>query len=342
MRPATDRSPRSGCRHSTANATCCGTLSRVAIRIAALCADLDPDDVLVDHVSFGSTLAIHATRRPFVTLVPGHPSQLPVGAERYGIPARWPTCMEPDTAELTDVEQVVDRVTGAFTRRWNAALTALAPGLCPVDDAFRAHGRRVLYNSVAAVQAPERDRLLPAAHRFVGPLVRAEALPVELASWPEPVDGRAQVVVALGTFLSLRSDVLVRLAAALRTLPVRAAIATGATPAGDLAAGPEDWIVAPVLPQVAMLRTADLAIHHGGNNSVQECLAAGVRQLILPMSTDQFANAADLERAGLAVATSPNATTAALVTAVATALGGAPPPPAPAPDRTHLFGPLCD
>ncbi len=91
-----------------------------------------------------------------------------------------------------------------------------------------------------------------------------------------------------------------------------------------------------------MLRTADLAIHHGGNDSVQECLAAGVRQLILPMSTDQFANAADLERAGLAVATSPNATAAALVTAVATALGGAPPPPAPAPDRTHLFGPLCD
>ena len=28
------------------------------------------------------TLAMHATGRPFMTLVPGHPSQLPVGAER--------------------------------------------------------------------------------------------------------------------------------------------------------------------------------------------------------------------------------------------------------------------
>ena len=148
--------------------------------------------------------------------------------------------------------------------------------------------------------------------------------------------------MALGTFLSLRSDVLVRLAAALRTLPVRAAIATGATPAGDLGTMPDDWVVAPVLPQVAMLRTADLAIHHGGNNSVQECLAAGVRQLILPMSTDQFANAADLERAGVAVAASPNGTTAELVTAIRTALGGPPPPPVPVPDRTHLFGPQCD
>ena len=64
---------------------------RVAGEICELCAELDPDDVLVDHVSFGSTLAMYATARPFVTLVPGHPSQLPVGAERYGIPPRWPT-----------------------------------------------------------------------------------------------------------------------------------------------------------------------------------------------------------------------------------------------------------
>ena len=32
----------------------------------------------------------------------------------------------------------------------------------------------------------------------------------------------------------------------------------------------------------------------------------GVRQIILPFSTDQFANAADLERSGLASVVSPN------------------------------------
>jgi UDP:flavonoid glycosyltransferase YjiC (YdhE family) len=55
-----------------------------------------------------------------------------------------------------------------------------------------------------------------------------------------------------------------------------------------------------------MLQFADLAIHHGGNNSVQECLGAGVRQLVLPFSTDQFANAADLERVGVASVLAPN------------------------------------
>jgi UDP:flavonoid glycosyltransferase YjiC (YdhE family) len=87
-----------------------------------------------------------------------------------------------------------------------------------------------------------------------------------------------------------------------------------------------------------MLRSADLMIHHGGNNSVQECLAAGVRQLVLPMSTDQFANAADLEHAGFAVAASPNGTTRALATAIETALGVPPPGPVQMPDRTELFG----
>jgi UDP:flavonoid glycosyltransferase YjiC (YdhE family) len=55
-----------------------------------------------------------------------------------------------------------------------------------------------------------------------------------------------------------------------------------------------------------MLQYADLAIHHGGNNSVQECLGAGVKQLVLPFSTDQFANAADLENLGIAAILDPN------------------------------------
>jgi UDP:flavonoid glycosyltransferase YjiC (YdhE family) len=119
------------------------------------------------------------------------------------------------------------------------------------------------------------------------------------------------VYVALGTFLSYRGDVLARLADALRHVGARAAIATGATPPDALGPVPPDWIVAPQLPQVAMLRHADVAVHHGGNNSVQESLAAGVRQVVLPFSTDQFSNAADLERIGAACVLSPNDATVA-------------------------------
>ena len=147
---------------------------------------------------------------------------------------------------------------------------------------------------------------LPADHRFMGPLVREEALPAELTRWSERAGGRPQVVVALGTFLSHRGDVLARIANALRCADVRAAIAVGSTPIDTLGPIPADWVVAPQLPQVAMLMHADLAIHHGGNNSMQECLGSGARQIVLPFSTDQFANAADLERIGAATVLSPN------------------------------------
>ena len=279
--------------------------------IAALHADVEPDQVLVDHVSFGSTLAMYALGKPFMTLVPGHPSQLPVGDERYGIPAEWPECLDPDPEQLGDAERLADTVTAAFTERWNTALAAVTPERPPVEDAFRVHGRRVLYNSVTSYHSPLRAAALTADHRFVGPLVREEALPENLTSWRDDKDSRPQVYVALGTFLSHRADVLTRVAEALREVGARAAIAIGSMPKHELGLIPDNWVVARELPQVAMLRYADLAIHHGGNNSVQECLGAGARQLVLPFSTDQFANAADLERAGVASILAPNEMSAA-------------------------------
>ena len=148
--------------------------------------------------------------------------------------------------------------------------------------------------------------------------------------WSERADNRPQGYVALGTFLSHREDVLVQIVDALRRMSVRAAVAVGAMPIATLGDVPPDWIVAPQLPQVAMLRSADLIIHHGGNNSVQEGLAAGVRQLVLPFSTDQFANAADLERTGAAAVLAPNdMSTAELAGEIKAALAAPRPEPMP-------------
>ncbi len=153
--------------------------------------------------------------------MPGHPSQLPVGDERYGIPAQWPVCLRPDPEQLSDVERLADTVTAAFTDRWNAALASVAPERPPVEDAFRVHGRRVLYNSVSSYHSALRSAALTSDHRFVGPLVREEALPENLASWRNTKDSRPQVYVALGTFLSHRVDVLICIAEALRKVGAR-------------------------------------------------------------------------------------------------------------------------
>ncbi len=310
---------------------------RVVASVAELCDQIEPERVLVDHVSFGSTLAMYATDRPFVTVVPGHPSQLPVGTERYGIPRAWPSHFRPDREDIMELESLSDRVTRAFTARWNSVLESVAPNRPLVDDAFRVRGERVLYNSVCTIQTPSRRAALPKDHRFVGPLVRNERLPDEFSTWSHRADDQPQVYVALGTFLSHRSDVLVRVADALRHLGVRAALATGATPLDAFGHVPADWVVARQLPQVAMLASSDLVVHHGGNNTVQEALAAGCRQVVLPFSTDQFSNAADLERSGTASVLSPNdATAAELAHTIDISLKTPRPPAISALDSAHL------
>lgn len=71
-------------------------------------------------------------------------------------------------------------------------------------------------------------------------------------------------------------------------------------------------------------------MHHGGNNSAQEALAAGVRQLVLPFSTDQFSNGADLERIGAATVLSPNEASAEdLALEIKAALTSTPRPASP-------------
>ena len=278
----------------------------VAKNIAKLCKQLDPDDILVDHISFGSTLGVYATGRSFTTLIPGHPSQLPVSNERYGIPAVWPKCMQPKAADLARQEDVTDRVTAKFTERWNTALQEISPTMAPVKDAFRVHGNQVLYNSPKHYHDIDRLKHLPQKHEFVGPLIREEVLTQTYQTWLNTDDGRPKVYVALGTFLSYRDDVLGLLARALKQADVRVAMAIGANTLSTFEPIPKGWLIEPTLPQVGLLRGCDLIIHHGGNNSVQEALGMGVHQIILPFSTDQFANGADLERSKLATVVSPN------------------------------------
>jgi zeaxanthin glucosyltransferase len=58
---------------------------------------------------------------------------------------------------------------------------------------------------------------------------------------------------------------------------------------------------------VRLLRSAAAAVTHGGNNSITEAIGSGVPLVVLPFSTDQFAGAAAVERAGFGVALDPNA-----------------------------------
>ena len=311
--------------------------ARATIEVAGA---VRPDAVLVDHLAFGAVLGLRAAGIPYADVVLGHPTALPVGDERYGVPPAWPAAFDPDPADLAGLRRLSDEVTRVFTADWNAALRVLDPAAVPEDDAFRVHGDVVLFSYPEALHDPDRTTLLPAPRAFLGSSVRAESLDADAAAWVAAGGGRPIVVVSFGSFLSARDDVLARVAAALRGAGaggtgagLRVALATGSADPATLGSIPGEWLVRPFLPQVALVRHASLAITHAGNNGVTEALAAGVPLVVLPFSTDQFAVAADLERSGLGQALDPNrATPAEIRAAVDAVLAG------PAPGRAAELG----
>ena len=264
---------------------------------------VQPDTILVDHLAYSARLALWAADVPYVDVVLGHPTALPVGDEVYGYPPVWPVAFRPDADELDQLDALCRRVAAGFTAEWNAAAAELAPDRSPVDDAFALHGPLVLFNYPEQLALPERAAALP-PHHYLGASLRDEPADPEVDAWLSTAE--PFVYVSFGSFLSVRGDVLARVVAALREAGLRAAVASGSTPVADLGELPAGWLVREYLPQVRLLRQAAVAVTHGGNNSVTEAVATATPMLVLPFSTDQFAGAAALERHGVGEALDPN------------------------------------
>ncbi|GAA1058637.1 nucleotide disphospho-sugar-binding domain-containing protein [Agromyces bracchium] len=274
-----------------------------AAETARIVEDLAPDQVLVDHLAFSARLGLLSAGTPYGDVVLGHPSALPVGSEVYGVPPAWPVAIDPDPSGLEALRELCRTVSERFTDEWNRAARTLDPDHRPVDDAFAEHGPLVLYNHPSELVDDDRRRLLP-PHRFLGSARRAEAEDAEVEAWL--ARGRPFVYVSFGSFLSVRGDVLARVADALRAIGATAAVATGSTDASQLGDLPRDWLVRGYLPQVRLLGAAAAAVTHGGNNSVTEAIGSGVPLVVLPFSTDQFAGAAAVEAVGFGEVLDPN------------------------------------
>ena len=298
---------------------------QVARRLLNIIADVRPSAVLLDHLAFGAAVGLRALGVPYGDVVLGHPTALPIGDEVYGVPSAWPPAIGPCAIDLAQLRATATGVTTAFTHAYNETLHTIAPDAEPVDDAFAAHGELVLYSYPAELHGPIRSARLP-RHAFIGSAVRSETADHDTMEWLERPDRRPLVVVSLGTFLSARIDVLARIAAALRKVDVRVAMAIGDNDPAALGEVPSDWLVRPSLAQVTLLERASVLVTHGGNNSVTEALTHGVPMLVMPFSTDQFDGAAAVERHLAGVALDPNAASRPLIAGAVRGLLRNPPP----------------
>lgn len=128
---------------------------------------------------------------------------------------------------------------------------------------------------------------------FVGPSLRDEP---DAASFPlPPADGRPLVYVSLGTAVSDQPAFYRAAFAALAARPWRAVVATGRADPASLGPIPPTVVAQPFVPQIAVLREADLFVTHGGMNSTMEALRLGVPLVVVPGMGDQFLNARRVE-----------------------------------------------
>ena len=117
-----------------------------------------------------------------------------------------------------------------------------------------------------------------------------------------------------------QSGLLVRIARALASMPVRAIITTG--PAIDPAEVPAtaNVVVVRAAAHTELIPKADLVITHAGHGTLIKAITAGVPTLCIPLGRDQPDNAARAARHGVGLVVSPRSDTAAIAKAILTML----------------------
>ncbi|MGW6492790.1 glycosyltransferase [Streptomyces sp. NPDC055056] len=277
---------------------------------------LRPDWYLVDQLSYPVTLALHCLGAPYATFCPGHPGYVLSGPDAYfGMPYDWPAALRPTREEEARLLSAVRDNDEAFTELFAAFARRHAPTSVPPGRAFALTSPYAVLYSYPALPwlppSPAGPEALFAGHT-VAPV------PALTEDWQERLrvlrsSSDRVVLVALGTFLSARYDVLRTIVQGVLegTQDTSVIVAAGERTdmLSDLAGGRA--VVFPSVPQQSLLEHVDAMVHHGGNNSFTESVRAGVPALVLPFSSDQFAVARDAERAATGVVLNPNTLTPA-------------------------------
>ncbi|MET8973517.1 macrolide family glycosyltransferase [Streptomyces hydrogenans] len=154
--------------------------------------------------------------------------------------------------------------------------------------------------------------------RFIGASLREE--PEGTACPPVP-HGRRLAYVSFGTVVELTDAVLAALREAFSGAGWQVLLATGEreVPATAL---PDHFVVRKSVPQLEVLRRADVFVTHGGTNSVMEALVHEVPMVVAARAPEHAITADQVELLGLGTRVDPDTLDAeGLRTAVETAAG---------------------
>lgn len=249
--------------------------------------------VMVNDILFhAGSLAAEAVGIPYVTscalVLPRTSRDLPPYGSGFS-PSRpdWRWSFWRAVWERLDrhADQKINRVrTVLGLPRTEQSFLSLSPYLC------------VAY-STAALEYTHRS--LPPQVFLVGPSISPKRGDHDIPFPWDWLDGRPLVCVSMGTIFTGLKSFFRKAIEASRGQPWQMVIKQGpAMSPRDWGGVPENVLLVNQQPQVALLQRARVMVSHGGDNSVNEALSAGVPLALVPVGADQRDSAQRVVEAG--------------------------------------------
>ncbi len=241
----------------------------------------EPDLVLHDIASYPARVLAHRWGVPAISLSPAM-----VAWEGYEKEVAEPMWEEPKKTERGR----------AYYARFHAWLEENRITLHP--DAFGGRPDRSIVLIPKALQ-PNADRVDESVYSFVGACQGDRG---DEGDWQRPGGAEKVVLVSLGSSFTKQPDFYRECLKAFGELPgwhlvLQAGRHVDPAELGEIPANAEvhSWV-----PQLAILRQADLFVTHAGAGGSQEGLATATPMIAVPQAVDQFGNADMLQALGVA------------------------------------------
>ena len=254
---------------------------------------VSPDIVCVDNVILFPAIKRYAreNNKPWVRVISCSENEIPDPQ----IPPHLSGCGENDSECFSAYQNHFNEVIQPIHERFNAFLAECGEAAYPVGEFFEASPHMNLLLYPEPVKFNRSTPLDPGQFQYLEGCVRDEES-YEVPEFKAHNDAPL-LYVSFGSLGSGDTGLLKRLMDVVSTMPVRALFNVGDYES-EYDTVPDNVQIASWYPQPSVISQSDAVIHHGGNNSFNECLYFGKPAIIMPYVWDGHDNAKRVAETG--------------------------------------------
>jgi zeaxanthin glucosyltransferase len=242
------------------------------------------DALIVDQVELAGGSIAERLHLPFLSVAPTMPIHVESNVPFFGFNWRQGSSFfhklrnQVGNMFVETLAAPLRQLINRYRERWHL------PAIHRTNDFFS----RLAQISQIPAEFDFPGRQLPSWFHYTGPFTDSGGRKQIDFPWGRLTSDRPLVYASMGTLQNRLGPVFHAIAQACAGLDVQLVISLGgglrSEDLGSLAGNP---IVVNYAPQVDLVQRADLAISHGGLNTVLEALSYGVPQVVIPVTNDQ-------------------------------------------------------